>query len=75
MGCTSSITSSTAVKPAEQIENNNNHHHNHNNNSNLVFTVEERLKLKEIWIIVKHNDLKKLGEEIMSRFVYMLHFI
>jgi hypothetical protein len=36
-------------------------------NNNLIFTIDERLKLKEVWVIVKQNGLKKLGDDIMSR--------
>jgi hypothetical protein len=57
MGCAPSIGPQTAIKPAENGEAN---HH-------LLFTVDERLKLKEVWVIVKQNNLKKLGEEIMNR--------
>lgn len=58
MGCTPSVSSSTVVKPVAHV------HHNH---PEIIFTIDERLKLKEIWVTAKHNDLKKLGEEIMLK--------
>ena len=58
MGCTPSLPPSTAVKPAENVP---------TNNPNLIFTIDERLKLKEVWVVVKQNNFKKLGEEIMNR--------
>lgn len=57
MGCTPSLPPSTAVKPAEIPP----------TNSNFSFTIDERLKLKEVWVVVKQNHFKKLGEEIMNR--------
>lgn len=57
MGCTPSVAPPTAVAPAEQNE----------TNSNMIFTVDERLKLKEVWVIVKQNNLKKLGDDIMTK--------
>ena len=57
MGCTPSVAPPTAVAPAEQNE----------ANSHLIFTVDERLKLKEVWVIVKQNNLKKLGDDIMTK--------
>jgi len=57
MGCTPSVAPPTAVAPAEQNE----------GNSHLIFTVDERLKLKEVWVIVKQNNLKKLGDDIMTK--------
>ena len=38
-------------------------------NNNFIFTIDERLKLKEVWVIVKQNGLKKLGDDIMSRYI------
>jgi hypothetical protein len=35
--------------------------------NNFVFTTDERLKLKEVWVVMKQNDLRKLGDEIMNR--------
>ena len=57
MGCAPSIAPPTAVKPAEQI----------GTKHNLIFSIDERLKLKEVWVIVKQNNLKKLGDDIMNR--------
>ncbi|CAF4006565.1 unnamed protein product, partial [Rotaria magnacalcarata] len=57
MGCAPSIGSPTVIKPVEHIEANN----------NLIFTIDERLKLKEVWVIVKQNNLKKLGDDIVTR--------
>ena len=59
MGCAPSIGPPTAVKPAENIQINN----------KFVFTIDERLKLKEVWVIVKQNNFKKLGEDIMNRYL------
>jgi hypothetical protein len=36
-------------------------------NNHLIFTIDERLKLKEVWVIVKQNNLKKLGDDIMDK--------
>ena len=49
MECSLSTTPTTAVAPTEQLEDEN----------HLIFTVDERLKLKEIWVIIKQNNLKK----------------
>lgn len=57
MGCAPSIGPPTAIKPAENMETNN----------HLIFTIDERLKLKEVWVIVKQNNLKKLGDDIVTR--------
>lgn len=38
-------------------------------NNTLIFTIDERLKLKEVWIIVKQYGFKKLGDDIMSRYI------
>ena len=57
MGCTPSAAPTTAVAPAEQIDGDN----------HLSFTIDERLKLKEVWVVVKQNNLKKLGDEIMMK--------
>jgi len=57
MGCSPSIPSPTAITPGEEMKTNN----------HLIFTVDERLKLKEVWVIVKQNNLKKLGDEIMAK--------
>ncbi len=57
MGCSSSVPPQTAVAPAEQNETNN----------HLIFTIDERLKLKEVWVVVKQNNMKKLGDEIMTK--------
>lgn len=57
MGCSLSTAPSTAISPAEQGDNEN----------HLIFTVDERLKLKEIWVIVKQNNMKKLGDDIMNK--------
>lgn len=58
MGCTPSLPPSTAVKPADNLP----------TNPNIIFTIDERLKLKEVWVVVKQSNFKKLGDEIMSRF-------
>jgi hypothetical protein len=55
MGCVPSNQRATMEKPATVLDN------------DLLFTVDERLKLKEVWVIVKQNGLKKLGDEIMNR--------
>ena len=57
MGCASSIEAASTIKTVEHMEANN----------NLLFTNDERLKLKEVWIIVKRHNLKKLGDDIVSR--------
>ncbi|CAF0793194.1 unnamed protein product [Rotaria sordida] len=57
MGCAPSIGPPTAIKPAEHME----------TNHNRIFTIDERLKLKEVWVLVKQNNLKKLGEDIVAR--------
>ena len=57
MGCSPSTGPGTAVAPAEQI----------NDDSHLIFTVDERLKLKEVWVVVKQNNMKKLGDDIMNK--------
>ena len=57
MGCSLSTAPTTAVAPTEQLEDAN----------RLIFSVDERLKLKEIWVIVKQNNMKKLGDEIMNK--------
>jgi hypothetical protein len=57
MGCAPSIAPPTAIKPGEQIGTNN----------PIIFSVDERLKLKEVWVIVKQNNLKTLGDDIMNR--------
>jgi hypothetical protein len=57
MGCTPSIGPPTAIKPAEDGE----------MNTSSTFTADEKLKLKEVWVIVKQNNMKKLGEDIMER--------
>jgi len=38
-------------------------------NNNVILTIDERLKLKEVWVIVKQNGLKKLGDDIMNRYI------
>jgi hypothetical protein len=57
MGCSPSAAPSTAVALDEQIDGDN----------RLTFTIDERLKLKEVWVVVKQNNLKKLGDEIMTK--------
>jgi hypothetical protein len=57
MGCAPSIGPPTAIKPAEDGE----------MNTSSTFTADEKLKLKEVWVIVKQNNMKKLGEDIMER--------
>jgi len=57
MGCSPSTAPPTAVTPAEQIDGDN----------HLTFTIDERLKLKEVWVVVKQNNMKKLGDEIMTK--------
>ena len=57
MGCSLSTAPTTAIAPTEDGDNEN----------HLTFTIDERLKLKEIWVIVKQNNLKKLGDEIMNK--------
>jgi len=57
MGCSPSVPPPTAVGPDEQIE----------TTKHLIFTIDERLKLKEVWVIVKQNNLKKLGDDIMTK--------
>ena len=37
----------------------------------IHFPESERLKLKEVWIIIKQNGLKQLGDDIMNRYVYI----
>ncbi len=39
-------------------------------NNNVIFTIDERLKLKEVWVIVKQSGLKKLGDDIMNRYIH-----
>jgi hypothetical protein len=44
---------------------------NHNQtptNNNIIFTIDERLKLKEVWVIIKQYGVKKLGDDITSRY-------
>ncbi|CAF0726369.1 unnamed protein product [Adineta steineri] len=57
MGCTPSIGPPAAIKPAENGEINN----------DSIFTADEKLKLKEVWVTVKQNNMKKLGDDIMDR--------
>ncbi len=57
MRCAPSFGPPAAVKLAENEE----------TNHNLIFTIDERLKLKEIWAIVKQNNLKELGDDMMNR--------
>jgi hypothetical protein len=40
-------------------------------NNNIILTTDERLKLKEVWVIVKQNGLKKLGDDIMNRYIML----
>ncbi len=58
MGCVPSNEAPTTAKNPDQTAANN----------NLIFTIDERLKLKEVWIIVKQNGLKKIGDDIMNRY-------
>jgi hypothetical protein len=57
MGCVPSNGPATATKAHDQTSASN----------NLIFTIDERLKLKEVWILVKHDGLKKIGDDIMNR--------
>ena len=57
MGCAPSVRQIDAVKPAENVDINN----------EITFTIDEKLKLKEVWVIVKKNNLKTLGDDIVSR--------
>jgi hypothetical protein len=59
MGCAPTIGPPTAIKPVDENETNN----------HIVFTMDERLKIKEVWVIAKQNNLKKLGEELMTKYV------
>ncbi len=61
MGCVPSNEEQTTVKNHDQTT----------SNDNLIFTTDERLKLKEVWVIVKQNGLKKLGDDIMNRYIYI----
>jgi hypothetical protein len=38
-------------------------------NNNLIFTIDERLKLKEVWVIIKQNGVRKLGDDITNRYI------
>ncbi len=60
MGCIPSNEAPTVTQTRDQTAANN----------NLIFTIDERLKLKEVWIIVKQNGLKKLGDDIMNRYIH-----
>lgn len=62
MGCVPSNETQTTDKINQQTTAN-----NINNNNNLIFTSDERLRLKEVWVIVKQNGLKKLGDDIMNK--------
>ena len=57
MGCAPSIGPPTAIKPVEDGEVNN----------ESIFNADEKIKLKEVWVIVKQNNMKKLGDDIMER--------
>jgi hypothetical protein len=57
MGCVPSNDGATTAKTPDQVILNN----------NLIFTTDERLKLKEVWVVVKQSGLKKLGDDIMNR--------
>jgi len=57
MGCVPSNDGATTAKTPDQAILNN----------NLIFTTDERLKLKEVWVVVKQSGLKKLGDDIMNR--------
>ncbi|CAF1599488.1 unnamed protein product, partial [Adineta ricciae] len=36
-------------------------------NNESIFNADEKIKLKEVWVIVKQNNMKKLGDDIMER--------
>ena len=64
MGCAPTVGPQTAIKPTDQNETSN----------HIVFTMDERLKIKEVWVIAKQNNLKKLGEELMTKYVKLIRF-
>jgi hypothetical protein len=61
MGCAPSLGPSTAVKPAENTE----------TNRSLICTINPGIKLKEVWVIVKQNNFKKLDNDLR----YYIHVI
>jgi hypothetical protein len=52
MGCAPSLGPATAIKPAENAE----------TDHSLICTINAGLKLKEVWVIVKQNNFKKIRE-------------
>jgi len=65
MGCVPSSETRTTPKINQQTTTANNNH----NNPILIFTSDERLRLKEVWVVVKQNGLKKLGDDIMNKYI------